>query len=227
MKRVLSRMLVASSLMLGVSLALPSFAAESGGLAKPDAARGGNLFEQGDAARGIVACASCHGAAGDSAMNANPKLAGQHAAYIQRQLIDFRPLPDSDGPARVNNIMNPIAAALTDQDIADISLYLASQQLKNPATAGHPDLVELGQSIWRGGIASKNVPACAACHAADGAGIPGQYPYLSGQFGSYIQQQLENFRSGARSNNVPMHDIALRLTDAEIRAVSDYAAGLR
>lgn len=226
MKRVLSRMLVASSLMLGASLALPSFAAE-GGLAKPDAARGGSLFEQGDAARGIVACASCHGAAGDSTIEANPKLAGQHAAYIQRQLIDFRKVEGQDAPARVSSVMNPMAAPLTDQDIADISLYIAQQKLGTPATAGQEDLVDLGRSIWRGGIADKKVPACAACHGAAGAGIPGQYPSLSGQFSSYIQAQLELFRSGERMNNEPMHDIALRLTDAEIRAVSDYAAGLR
>ncbi len=226
MKRVLSRMLVASSLMLGASLAMPSFAAENG-LTKPDAARGGSLFEQGDAARGIVSCASCHGAAGDSAMDANPKLAGQHAAYVQRQLLDFRKLPDAEAPARVSSVMNPMVAALTDQDIADIALYVSMQKLENPATAGQENLVDLGQTIWRGGIADKKVPACAACHGATGAGIPGQYPYLGGQFSGYIAQQLENFRSGERASNEPMHDIALRLTDAEIRAVSDYAAGLR
>lgn len=226
MKRVLSRMLVASSLMLGASLAMPSFAAENG-LTKPDSVRGGSLFEQGDAARGIVACASCHGAMGDSAMDANPKLAGQHAAYVRKQLADFRKKPEAEAPARVSSIMNPLAAALTDQDIADLSLYISLQKLEKPATAGHEDLVDLGQTIWRGGIADKKVPACAACHGATGAGIPGQYPYLSGQFSGYIQHQLELFRSGERINNEPMHDVALRLTDAEIRAVSDYAAGLR
>ena len=226
MKPVLSRMLVASSLMLGASLAMPSFAAENG-LTKPDAVRGGNLFEQGDAARGIVSCASCHGAMGDSTIEANPKLAGQHAGYVQRQLLDFRKLPDAEAPVRVSMIMNPMVVALTDQDIADLAQYISQQKLESPATAGHEDMVDLGQQIWRGGLADKKVPSCAACHGAAGAGMPGQYPYLSGQFSSYIQQQLELFRSGERVNNEPMHDIALRLTDAEIRAVSDYAAGLR
>ncbi|WP_211366223.1 c-type cytochrome [Verticiella sediminum] len=225
MKPVLSRMLLASSLMIGVSFVVPSHAAE--GVAKPDAKRGASLFEQGDAARGLVSCASCHGAAGDSSIEANPKLAGQPASYIQHQLRDLRPGPDGAPPVRVSPVMNPMAQPLSDQDIADLSLYIATQTVQNPATAGHEDLVELGQKIWRGGIASKNVPACAACHGADGAGIPGQYPYLGGQFSSYIQTQLEHFRSGERSSNQPMHDIALRLTDAEIRAVSDYAAGLR
>lgn len=226
MKRVLSRMLVASGLMLGVSLALPSYAAESG-QAKPDAGRGASLFEQGDAARGIVSCASCHSAGGDSAIEANPKLAGQHAAYVQRQLTDFRKAEGAEEPARISAVMNPLAAALTDDDIRDIAAYISQQRMNEPATAGHADLVEQGQQIWRGGIAEKNVPACAACHGATGGGMPGQYPYLGGQFSSYIQKELELFRSGERANNVPMHDIALRLTDAEIRAVSDYAAGLR
>ncbi len=225
MKRVLSRMLVASGLMLGASVALPSFAAQ--GLAKPDATRGANLYEQGDASRNLVSCASCHGAAGDSTISANPKLAGQHEGYLRRQLNDFRPGPDNAAPARVNPIMNPIAAALTDEDVANVSYYLAQQVVKTPATAGHEDLVDLGQEIWRGGIAAKGVPACAACHGATGNGMDAQYPYLGGQFGSYIEAQLEAFRSGTRTNNQPMHDIAIRMTDAEIRAVSDYAAGLR
>ena len=225
MKRVLSRMLVASGLLLGMSLALPSYAAESE--AKPDVARGGNLFEQGDAARGIVSCASCHGAGGDSTLEANPKLAGQHAGYVAAQLRAFRKNEGQEEPARFSAIMNPLAAALTDEDIRDLAAYISQQKLATPATAGQADLVDLGQEIWRGGIAAKNVPACAACHGATGAGMPGQYPYLSGQFSSYIQQQLELFRSGERANNEPMHDISIRMTDAEIQAVSDYAAGLR
>ncbi len=224
MKRVLSRMLVASSLMLGVSLAMPSFGAE--GPAAPDADRGANLFEQGDAARGIIACASCHGVAGDSTLEANPKLAGQSAGYIRKQLIDLR-ATDNEPPTRVSVIMNPLAAPLTDQDIADIAIYIEQQTLENPATASNPDLVDLGQKIWRGGIPSKQVPACAACHGAHGGGIPEQYPYLGGQFASYIRDQLIAFRSGERGNNEAMYDIAVRLSDPEIEAVSDYAAGLR
>lgn len=226
MKPVLSRMLVASSLMLGVSLAMPSIAAEEGP-AGPDAARGGNLFEQGDAARGIISCASCHGAGGDSALDANPKLAGQHEGYVRQQLMDFRPAAEGAAPVRVSAIMNPLAAPLTDQDIADLALYISQQALQSPATASNAELVAAGQTIWRGGIAAKQVPACAACHGADGAGIPAQYPYLGGQFSGYIRQQLELFRSGERANDDTMRDIALRLTDPEIQAVADYAAGLR
>lgn len=225
MKQVLSRVLLVSSLMLGASSLVTAHAAE--GPVKPDVARGASLYEQGDAARGIVSCASCHGPGGDSTMEANPKLAGQHAGYLRRQLVDFKPGEGDTPAARVSVIMNPIAAALTEEEIADLSLYIAHQPLENPATAGHEDLVDAGRDIWRGGIASKGVPACAACHGANGNGVPDQYPYLHGQFGSYIQRELEAFRSGERANNQPMQDIALRLTDAEIRAVSDYAAGLR
>lgn len=227
MKRVLSRMLMASGLMLGASLAAPSFAAQEGGFPSPDASRGGTLYEQGDAARGIISCASCHGAAGDSTLQANPKLAAQHYGYLHAQLIDLRQLPDAEAPARVAPLMNPMAANLTNQDIADISLYLSEQTLANPATAGRPEWVELGQKIWRGGIMEKGVPACAACHGATGSGIPAQYPYLAGQFPSYIESQLHAFRSRERNNNDSMVDIASRLSDLEIQAVSDYAAGLR
>jgi cytochrome c553 len=226
MKRVLSRMLVASGLVLGASVALPSFAAE-GGPAKPDVARGGKLFEQGDDARGIVSCASCHGAAGNSSIGANPMLAGQHSQYLYKQLLDFKTLPDAKGPNRPSAVMGAMVTSLTDADMRDISAYLAAQTLDKPAAASDKDLVDLGQQIWRGGIAAKGVPACAACHAANGVGMPGQYPYLGGQFSEYIAQQLGHFRTGERPNNAAMHDIALRLTDAEIKAVSDYAAGLR
>lgn len=227
MKRVLSRMLVASGLMLGASLTVPSFAAQPQGFPSPDAERGGTLYEQGDAARGIISCASCHGEGGNSTLPANPKLAGQHYGYLHAQLIDLRQLPDAEAPARISPIMNPMAQNLTNEDIADISLYLSQQTLTEAATATNPDLVELGQKIWRGGIAEKGVPACAACHGATGSGIPAQYPYLSGQFNSYIAEQLQLFRSGERNNDEAMVDIAARMSDAEIAAVADYAAGLR
>lgn len=230
MKRVLSWMVMTGGLMLGASAVAPSFAAQEG-LAAPDAARGGTLYEQGDASRGIISCASCHGPGGDSTIEANPKLAGQHAGYLHGQLIDLRQLPDAEAPSRISPVMNPMAANLTDQDIADISYYLSQKTLDNPATATNPALVEAGQKIWRGGIMAKGVPACSACHGASGTGIPAQYPYLGGQFASYLESQLHAFRSGDRDGDRDtggvMADIAARLSDAEIKAVSDYAAGLR
>jgi len=233
MKRVLFRMLVASGLVLGASVMSTGFAAEgANGPAKPDAAKGGQLFEQGDAARGIVACASCHGAKGNSAIPANPNLAAQPHEYLAKQLADFKvkegaKTPARNGPDGSPTPMTAMAGPLTDEDMRNVAAYLSEQALEQPATAGHKDLVELGQRIWRGGLPERGVPACASCHAANGAGIPGQYPRLSGQFPSYIEEQLKLFRGGQRANSEPMQQIADRMSDADIKAVSDYAAGLR
>lgn len=173
-----------------------------------------------------AACAACHGVDGNATGNANPKLAGQHADYLVKQLSNFKVKPGAKGPERVNAVMNGFAAALSDEDIRNVSAYYASQAIK-PATAKNMQLASLGQRIWRGGIAEKNIPACAACHSPNGAGIPAQYPRLSGQWGEYTEAQLVAFRSGARANNSVMTTISARLSDAEIKAVSDYSAGLR
>ena len=233
MKRVLSRMLIASGLLLGAAALSPGFAADAPpGPAKPDAAKGGQLFEQGDASRGIVACASCHGAGGSSTIPANPNLAAQSHEYLAKQLTDFQlkqgaKTPLRNGPEGNPTPMTAMAQNLTPADIQNVALYLAQQPLKEPASAGYEKLVDLGQKIRRGGLPERNVPACAACHSANGAGIPGQYPRLAGQFPAYIEEQLKLFRSGDRANSAPMHDIADRMSDADIKAVADYAAGLR
>jgi cytochrome c553 len=233
MKRVLSRMLVASGLLLGAAVVSPSFAADGAlGPAKPDAAKGEQLYTQGDAARNITACVACHGAGGNSTAPVNPNLAAQPHEYLAKQLADFKLKDGAKVPARSGvdgnpTIMTTNVAPLTDADIQNLAAYLSQQQLKEPATAGQKSLVDLGQKIWRGGIVDRKVPACAACHSPNGAGIPGQYPRLSGQFPGYIEEQLKLFRNGDRNNSVPMHTIADRMSDSEIKAVADYAAGLR
>lgn len=233
MKRVLSRMIAAGGLVLGASVMSTSFAADGAPApAKPDAAKGAQLFQQGDAARGVIACITCHGPGGNSSIPANPNLAGQPHEYLAKQLHDFRTkegakLPTRLGPGGNPSPMSALAQPLTPQDIQNVSLYLATQQLTQPATAGHENLVELGQKIWRGGLPERNVPACASCHSPSGAGIPGQYPRLAGQFPSYLEEQLKLFRSGDRKTNEPMHTIADRMSDTDIKAVADYAAGLR
>ena len=152
MKRVLSRMLVASGLLLGASaLSTASFAAEgAAGPAKPDAAKGGQLFDQGDASRGIIACASCHGAAGNSTIPVNPNLAAQPHEYLVKQLTDFQvkqgaKLPVRNGAGGNPTPMTAMAQNLTPADMQNIALYLAQQPLKQPATAGQEKLVDLGQ----------------------------------------------------------------------------------
>jgi len=233
MKRVLSRILVAGGLMLGASAVSPAFAAEAAGAAsKPDVAKGSQLYSQGDAARGIIACATCHGEAGNSTIPANPNLAGQPHEYLYKQLVDFKVKEGAQAPARSGaegapTPMTAMAGPLTDEDIRNVAAYLAEQPLKQPATAGHEDLVDLGKRIWRAGLPERGVPACASCHSANGAGLPALYPRLSGQFPAYIEEQLKLFRAGHRANNEAMQQIADRMSDADIKAVADYAAGLR
>lgn len=188
--------------------------------AKPDAAKGETLYTNGDASRNIPACVACHGAAGNSTIVQNPKLAAQHEDYLVKQLHDFT------GPNRVNPVMTTIAKALTPQDMQNLAAYLTKQNEK-PGAAHNKDTLDLGRKIYRAGIAEKNVPACAGCHSPNGAGIPIQYPRLAAQHQEYTATELMNFRSGARKNSPQMMAIAKRLSDDEMKAVADYIAGLR
>lgn len=197
-----------------------AYAAEENKAPKADAAKGETLYANGDAARNIPACVACHGAAGASTIVQNPKLAGQHEAYIYKQLNDFKT------PQRNNPVMSSIAKTLTDEDMKNVAAYL-DQQAPKPGAAKNKDTVEFGKKIYRAGIAEKNVPACAACHGATGAGIPTQFPRLGGQHQEYTLAQLMAFRSGARKNSQPMATIAKRLSDDEMQAVADYVAGLK
>lgn len=232
MKRVLSSIFIAGSLLLGAVVASASYAADAPTV-KPDAKKGEQLFTNGDAARGILACASCHGAVGNSTIPTNPNLAAQPHEYLAKQLSDFQAkngkVPLRRGVNGANTIMSTFAALLTSQDMQNIALYLSHQRLdySKAPTATNKDLAEAGQKIWRAGVDDRRIPACAACHSANGAGLPGEFPRLAGQFPSYIAEQLKLFRSGDRANSDIMHDIANRMTDAEIAAVADYAAGLR
>lgn len=188
---------------------------------KADLARGEALYSNGDTARNVPACSSCHGAAGNSTIVQNPKLSAQHEAYVVKQLVDFK------SPERQNPIMSTFAKALSEAEMRDIAAYLDAQPRKQPEGAKNMATVELGKKIYRGGIAEKSVPACAGCHSPTGAGIPAQFPRLAGQFQEYTTLQLTNFRSGARKNSAQMATIAKRMSDDEIAAVSDYIAGLK
>jgi len=172
-------------------------------------------------------CAACHMADGNSQLPANPKIAGQHEDYLFKQLREFKGW-NGNPPVRENAIMGGMVAALEEPDMRALAKYFASFELQ-PEPAKNLETIELGQQIWRAGIASKGVPACAACHGPAGAGIPAQYPRLSGQFAEYIDTQMKAFRNGVRKNdpNSMMRTIAIKMTDPEIKAVSDYAAGLR
>jgi len=178
---------------------------------------------QADPAKGLqlaAACGACHTQDGSRGIPANPILAAQHPEYITKQLIEFK------SGKRKNAIMAGLAAGLSEEDMKHIAAFYASKPAI-PGVARDPKTVKLGEQIYRGGIAAKAVPACAGCHSPNGAGIPAQYPRLGGQHGEYTESQLVTFRSGARANNAQMMTIAAKLSDAEIKAVSDYLAGLR
>ncbi len=199
----------------------PAAEAKVAAPAKPkiDPAVGEALYSNGDASRGVTACITCHGPKGQSAVSAWPKLSAQHAAYTAKQLKNFK-----EG-TRANPIMMGMSAALTEQDMQNISAYLSKQPISQ-GVAQNKETIALGQSIYRGGIAAKGVPACAACHSPTGAGIPAQYPLLGGQWADYTNAQLLAFREGIRKNSSQMTAIATKLSDQEMKAVADYMAGL-
>ena len=168
-----------------------------------------------------ASCAACHGADGNSVNPVWPKIAGQHAEYIIKQLKDFK------DEKRVNAQMAPMVASLSDEDMADIAAYYSSKKTKRGAA--NPELIELGEKIYRAGDAEKGVAACMACHGPAGAGNPGaRYPALAGQHADYTKLQLHTFKSGERSNdaNKVMRTVAGSMTKEQIEAVSEYIQGL-
>ncbi|WP_157263495.1 c-type cytochrome [Azohydromonas aeria] len=212
MKSIIARTLqTAFAPALALALAAPAFAAQPAAPAKPDLAKGQATAQ---------VCAACHTADGTRGIPANPILQGQHPEYLVKQLQEFK------AGKRQNPIMQGMAAALSEEDMRNVAAFYASKQ-PEPGAATDKDLVLLGEKIYRGGIAERNVPACAGCHAPSGAGIPAQYPRLSGQHAEYTVAQLNAFRAGTRANSTQMTGVAAKMNDREIKAVSDYIAGLR
>ena len=183
-----------------------------------------SVLAQGDAAAGqakSALCATCHGAEGNSEISINPKLAGQNFNYIVKQLQDYK------SGNRVNATMSAMVAALTEQDILDISAWYSSQQVT--LQGANLESLELGESIYRAGIKGLSVAACAACHSPTGGGNgPAGFPSLSGQHPDYTLMQLKAFRSGERQNDssAMMRSVVKRLTDEELEALSSYVSGL-
>ncbi len=169
-------------------------------------------------------CAACHGADGNSTAPDKPKLAGQHAEYITKQLMDFK------AGKRVNPIMQGIVASanLTPDDMKNLGAYFHAQ-VEKPGAAKDKDLALAGEKIFKAGDAATGVPACQACHGPTGLGIPVQFPRLASQHAEYIYTQLNNFRLGQRANDggKMMRNIAARMTDQEMKAVAEYVSGLQ
>lgn len=177
----------------------------------PDLAKGQKTAE---------VCAACHTTDGTRGSPANPILAGQHPEYLMKQLSEFK------AGKRKSAVMSGMVVPLSEDDIRNVAHFYASKSAK-PGFAKNKATVALGEKIYRGGIADRAIPACAACHGPTGAGMPAQYPRIQGQHGDYTLAQMLAFRDGSRANSAQMTGVAAKMNDVEIKAVSDYVAGLR
>ena len=206
-------------LLAGVAAAASVLAADHAPAASGDPAKGQQIV--------AAVCSACHNADGNSTIVTNPKLAGQHPEYLLKQMRNFK--SDGGKPAeRISPVMNAMVTAYTEDQMRDIAAFLSEQKRKGEV-AKNPETIEFGRKLFRAGDQSKGLPACAACHGPSGAGIPAQYPRIAGQFAEYTEAQLKGFRAGERTNdsNKMMRMVTIKMTDAEIKAVSDYVAGLR
>jgi cytochrome c553 len=213
----MKRMLLLAALAGAMSAAAALAQAPAG---KPDLAKAQTIVKE--------VCSACHGTDGNSPTPVNPSLAGQPAEYITLQLAHFQ------SGLRVNPVMQGMSATLTPTDMKALGLYFSQQKPKGLA-ARDAALVTAGQKVFRGGDAATGIPACAACHAPNGAGVAKNYPRLAGQHGDYTYAQLKAFKAGERGadkdgkdvNGRIMGTIAARMTDAQMKAVAEYTSGLR
>jgi cytochrome c553 len=216
--------IAATSIALGLSISLPSFAAGAEGAAqspasKPDLAKAKQIVDQ--------VCAACHGADGNSPSPANPSIAGQHAEYLTLQLTHYQ------SGIRPGAVMQAMVAKLTPEEMQALGMFFAQQKAK-ASSAKDKDLVAAGRKIFRGGNASSGVPACAGCHSPDGAGVPARYPRVGGQYSDYTMAQLKAFKAGERGadkdgkdvNGKVMAQIAARMSEREMQAVAEFTSGL-
>jgi cytochrome c553 len=184
----------------------------------------GNVLAAGNAAAGktrSATCAACHGVDGNSAAPNFPKLAGMDGQYIARQLADFK------SGARKDPLMSGMAAPLSKKDMDDLGAYYAGQKRTGGVANLNDHTRKTAENLYRGGSPNLGIAACMSCHGPAGTGIPPRFPAVGGQHASYNEKQLKDFKSGARKNdgNV-MGPIAFRLSEAEIKAVAEYMAGL-
>ena len=204
-------MKLTAALLLAAGLSASAMANEGKSAFKADAAKGQAL---------AATCVACHTADGTRGSPANPILQGQHPEYIVKQLQEFK------SGKRKNAVMSGMVAALSDDDMKQLGAFYGGKTAK-PGFAKSKDTLALGEKIYRGGIMERQVPACAGCHSPSGAGMPAQYPRVGSQHGDYTEAQLIAFRAGTRGNSAQMVAIAGKMNDREIKAVSDYIAGLR
>jgi cytochrome c553 len=201
-----------SCLLLIAAAIVPASAAETAAAAKPDPAKGQTISTN--------VCAACHSNDSSRGSPANPIIQGQHPEYLVKQLGEFK------AAKRINPVMQGFASQLSEADMKNVAAFYASKQAK-PGFAKSKDSVALGEKIYRGGIADRNVPACSGCHGPTGSGLPSQYPQLRGQHADYTMAQLKAFRDGGRKNSPQMTGVAAKMNDKELKAVADYIAGMR
>ncbi len=221
-------MKVVSNLAMLIALALANqvFAETSAKIGSPE-----NAFAKGNAEKGqqiaSQVCAGCHNADGNSTIPANPILAGQHAEYITKQLINYK-ARDNMPAERNSPVMAAMVSPLSPDDMKNLGAYYTSQNPK-PGVAKDKKLAEQGEKIYRGGNIESGVPACAGCHSPNGVGIPPFYPRLAGQHAEYTVAQLRAFRTEQRANDVNsvMRGIVTRMSEKEIQAVAEFISGLR
>jgi cytochrome c553 len=199
-------------LLLATAFSVPALASDAKPAPKADLVKGQDIATK--------VCSACHSYDGSRGLPAYPILQGQHPEYLAKQLADYK------SGARNNAIMKGFASTLSTEDMKNVAAFYASKTAK-PGFATNKDTLLLGERIYRGGIADRQIAACAGCHSPNGAGIPVQYPRLGGQHGDYSEAQLLAFRSGLRANSLQMAGVAAKMNDREIKAVADYMAGLR
>lgn len=179
--------------------------------------------QAGDAAKAISLagnlCAACHGEDGNSAIPSFPKLAGQQAVYLLRELKDYK------SGRRQNEVMGPLVAGLTDEDLANLAAFYASQK-PAPGAVTEPSLLPVGKTLYLKGNAASDIPSCESCHEVDGSGS-GKFPRVAGQNVEYLLEQFRLYASGKRTNGTRvMRTIAERMSEKETRAVSEYMASM-
>ncbi|MGQ5522183.1 c-type cytochrome [Chitinimonas sp. PSY-7] len=202
----------ALAIVLGLAASVAYASEAPAPVAKADPAKGKAIVEQ--------VCAACHGMDGNSAASANPSLAGQHPEYLYAQLTAFKK------GERKDPIMMGQVAALSDADMKNLAAYFGEQKPKERAGTNKV-LIEAGKKIYRGGNRETGVPACMACHGPNGSGMPVQFPRLGSQHAAYIEKSLKDYKVGTGRVNLIMKPIAGKLSDADMKAVAEYIAGLR
>jgi len=198
---------------LTLAFGLAASAAFGQAAPKPDSAKGAEIVGR--------LCVSCHGVDGNSALEINPKLAGLQTEYLRKQLLDYK------AKRRRSDIMEAMVEALSTEDIASLAAHYSAQQPK-AGVVRKPELLEMGKKVYADGNEITGVPSCSGCHYPDGGGTT-RFPRLAGQHAEYTLRQLKDFKDAKRENDrgLVMQSLALRMTDKEMEAVSEFIAGMK